>query len=192
MTDKQAADAIINAHGLKLSPPDKQVWFQRVEVAEMLSAAIAQPVQPTPQWTPTPKNINALPDAVRQYIHALSANCDPAGMVAENTLLKDCNLGLQIMYRKAVDSATAEPDGFYVCSRHDYDIVADPEQGCLKCNSERSQPVQPASTGFSSFLNSQEFYELMQTYRHTPLDAAKEFEAVIQALLIAIAKELKA
>jgi len=54
MTDKEVmkpaslarVDAIINSHGLKLSPPEKQVHFDRNEVVEMLSAAIAQPEQP--------------------------------------------------------------------------------------------------------------------------------------------------
>jgi len=50
---------------------------------------------------------------------------------------------------------------------------------------------QPTDTGFGSFLNSQEFYELMQEYRHTTLDAAKEFEAVIQALLMAISQPIQ-
>ena len=34
------ADAIINSHGRKLSPPDKQVWFQRDEVTAMVNAAL--------------------------------------------------------------------------------------------------------------------------------------------------------
>lgn len=40
-------------------------------------------------WTPTPENINALPEPVRKYIHDLETNCDPAGMVQENAILKD-------------------------------------------------------------------------------------------------------
>ena len=40
----------------------------------------------------------------------------------------------------------------------------------------------------TNFLDSQDFYELMQAYRHTPLDAAKEYEAVRVALYAAIAQ----
>jgi len=40
-------------------------------------------------WKPTPDNINALPEPIRNYIHDLVSNCNPAGMVAENTLLRD-------------------------------------------------------------------------------------------------------
>jgi hypothetical protein len=29
--------------------------------------------------------------------------------------------------------------GFHVCPRHDFDIVADPEAGCPKCNAEHQQ-----------------------------------------------------
>lgn len=57
-------------------------------------------------WLPTPANINALPDHVRGYIHDLVANCDPAGMVRENAMLRDTNAGLQKMYRAAADALT--------------------------------------------------------------------------------------
>lgn len=40
-------------------------------------------------WTPTAANINALPPALKSYIHDLVASCDPAGIIAENTLLRD-------------------------------------------------------------------------------------------------------
>lgn len=55
-------------------------------------------------WLPTAENINALPEPLRLYIAGLETLCDPAGIVRENTLLKDCNKGLQAMYRKAVDA----------------------------------------------------------------------------------------
>jgi len=41
------------------------------------------------EWIPTPENINALPEPIRQYISDLETQSDPAGMVRENTLLKD-------------------------------------------------------------------------------------------------------
>jgi len=37
----------------------------------------------------TPDEINALPERVRQYIHDLETNADPAGTIQENALLKD-------------------------------------------------------------------------------------------------------
>ena len=40
----------------------------------------------------------------------------------------------------------------------------------------------------SDFLDSQDFFELMQTYRHTPLDGATEYDAVRFALIAAIAQ----
>lgn len=42
----------------------------------------------TDGWTPTPERINALPPSLRDYIHALETNCDPAGMVSENIFAK--------------------------------------------------------------------------------------------------------
>ncbi len=40
-------------------------------------------------WTPTPDNINRLPEPLRRYIHDLETLCDPAGIVAENVLQRD-------------------------------------------------------------------------------------------------------
>ena len=34
-------------------------------------------------WTPTPANINALPEPLRLYIHDLKTVCDPAGDATE-------------------------------------------------------------------------------------------------------------
>lgn len=40
-------------------------------------------------WTPTAKNINALPYPIRNYIAGLETNADPPSMVRENVLLRD-------------------------------------------------------------------------------------------------------
>ena len=40
-------------------------------------------------WTPTPENINRLPEKLRRYVCSIETMCDPAGIVAENTLLRD-------------------------------------------------------------------------------------------------------
>lgn len=42
-------------------------------------------------WLPTAANINALPAPLRAFIHELEtvAQCDPAGLVAENIILRD-------------------------------------------------------------------------------------------------------
>ena len=64
-------------------------------------------------WLPTPDAINALPLPVRTYIRDLHTNCDPAGMVADNTILRDCNRGLQAMYRRLVDQAAGCFDAAY-------------------------------------------------------------------------------
>ena len=47
-------------------------------------------------WKPTPDNINSLPEPIRQYIADLETMCDPAGIIAENTLLRDQIKGLFI------------------------------------------------------------------------------------------------
>lgn len=35
----------------------------------------------------TSSEINLLPETLRKYIHDLETNCDPAGIIRENTLL---------------------------------------------------------------------------------------------------------
>jgi hypothetical protein len=52
--------------------------------------------------------------------------------------------------------------------------------GCIACDA-RAQPAQEP-VAFDLFLESQDFYELMQTYRHYPIDAHIPFEAVKDAL----------
>lgn len=48
-------------------------------------------------WAPSPANVNALPEPLKKYVHDLETRCDPAGMVAENTLLHDQSAMLQAM-----------------------------------------------------------------------------------------------
>lgn len=40
-------------------------------------------------WLPTPDNVNSLPEGLRQYVHDIETNADPASMVQELTLAKD-------------------------------------------------------------------------------------------------------
>lgn len=40
-------------------------------------------------WTPTPENVNALPDALRSYIHQLHTACDPSGDTQARILAED-------------------------------------------------------------------------------------------------------
>ena len=64
-----------------ISDPD---WWAR-KILGTIGALDAKAEQQAFAWTPTAENINGLPDPIRRYIHGLHANCDPAGMVAENT-----------------------------------------------------------------------------------------------------------
>lgn len=83
---------------------------------DQMMAVQAAPMEQAPdaEWLPTSAAINALPERVRAYIHGLEAKCDPAGDIAQNTLLKDQCHGLQIMYRKAADAVIEVIDCFQV------------------------------------------------------------------------------
>ena len=51
------------------------------------------------RWLPDPEHINALPQPVRKYVHDLETNADPAGIVAENALLRDTVGALEVRIR---------------------------------------------------------------------------------------------
>jgi hypothetical protein len=34
--------------------------------------------------TPTPENINALPEPLRRFVHDVETNCDPQGIIREH------------------------------------------------------------------------------------------------------------
>lgn len=40
-------------------------------------------------WLPTLENVNRLPKPVFDYIHGLESLCDPAGIIRENSILRD-------------------------------------------------------------------------------------------------------
>jgi len=52
------------------------------------------------RWLPDAEHINALPQPIRSYIHDLVANVDPAGIVAENALLRDTVAALEARLRE--------------------------------------------------------------------------------------------
>ncbi len=60
--------------------------------------------RPNDGWLPTSKNINALPVGIKNFIHDLETNCDPAGIVIENALLRDqlkeCHEYIVLLIRK--------------------------------------------------------------------------------------------
>ena len=47
--------------------------------------------------------INALPDRVRKYIAALETECDPAGTIRENFMLREENTGLRVECEKLAE-----------------------------------------------------------------------------------------
>ena len=71
----------------------KDVTKERDGLADALGPAQEQYLG----WKPTAENINALPKPLFEYIYHLETMADPAGMVAENTLLKDQTKQLDAM-----------------------------------------------------------------------------------------------
>jgi hypothetical protein len=80
-------------------------------------------------WTPTAKNVNALPEPVRQYIHDLETNADPAGTVRELTIARDTIRSLEMLAAGSTGGApTLAPEnlvasvgrGIYQADEHLY------------------------------------------------------------------------
>lgn len=113
--DLVIAGALASARALLAAQPEQQAkaneltratqaaFNHGLAVGSAINEDSAQPEQarPSEAWLPTAENVNKLPDGLRQYVHALEALCDPSGIVRENTMLKDCNTGLQKMFRSA-------------------------------------------------------------------------------------------
>lgn len=59
------------------------------------------------EWKPTPEAINALPEPLRKYIHDIETNCDPAGMVRENVMLRDQTTGAEKELERCREEAQA-------------------------------------------------------------------------------------
>ena len=55
------------------------------------------------EFTPTTQNINALPEKLRSYIHALSTRCDPAGEVQELVCLRENVKALEVQLANIKD-----------------------------------------------------------------------------------------
>jgi hypothetical protein len=72
-------------------------------------------------WTPTAANKNRLPKPLRDYISDLETLCDPAGIVRENTMLKQENRALQ--------RAIAELKGISPPSDNPREVYALPPRG---------------------------------------------------------------
>ena len=51
-------------------------------------------------WTPSIENINALPWPLRNYIMWLGTECDPAGTIRKNVLIKDENEALRLKIKE--------------------------------------------------------------------------------------------
>jgi hypothetical protein len=76
-------------------------------------AAVVTPAPPCPHanrlralesFTPTPQNVNALPEPLRRYIHDLETRCDPQGDIARLIIQQEQLDGLGKMFRESEDA----------------------------------------------------------------------------------------
>ncbi len=66
-----------------------EVDAARVADRQQHRDALAVQAQEWVNWTPTPDNVNKLPDALRSYVHQLETECDPAGDTQARILAED-------------------------------------------------------------------------------------------------------
>jgi hypothetical protein len=62
-----------------------------------------------PAWKPTPENIMALPEPIRQYIHDLQTVCDPAGDIQMLYILRQENRALRFECERLAKKAGEMP-----------------------------------------------------------------------------------
>src|SRR5436190_286651 len=60
-------------------------------------------------WQPTPENVNALPMPLREYIHRLETDCDPAGTIRELVIAEDTIQAL--LAERDTQNTEADEDG---------------------------------------------------------------------------------
>ncbi len=82
---------------------DSKHWRERAEAAEKRREALETPWI---GWSPTADNVNALPAAVRSYVHELETRCDPSGELRELVIARDTCHALDVR----CEALTAERD----------------------------------------------------------------------------------
>lgn len=81
MTNRAEFERLLDVYGFRCERFGQDLsTHARAQVVSAFAALASAPV--ADDWTPTPANINALPEPVRDYVHQLIANADPAGTVA--------------------------------------------------------------------------------------------------------------
>ena len=112
------ADRVRDLEGrLAASEKEANKWF-------VLHQALEKEVERLTAFTPTPANINALPEPIRRYIHDIETRCDPAGDVAALTLTKDQN--------RQLEQCVPECEGLLRKCKTDGDEYTN-EDGCAFC-----------------------------------------------------------
>jgi hypothetical protein len=84
-------DLIIEIYESKISPADPNEIIRDL-IGELLK-----------NFNPTPEHVNSLPQPLRKYIHDLETIADPAGIVRENSQLKDQIRSLEIKLEELSD-----------------------------------------------------------------------------------------
>ena len=79
------------------SPALRREFAYTLQAMKDARDALEQAQEQYLSWKPTAENINALPIPLFEYVCHIETLCDPAGMVAENTLLKDQTKQLDAM-----------------------------------------------------------------------------------------------
>ena len=70
---------------------------RKLESATQRADAAERKLGELEHFLPTPEATNALPEGIRRYVRDLHTLCDPSGIVAENTMLRDQTKQLNAM-----------------------------------------------------------------------------------------------
>ena len=92
----------------------------------------------------------------------LAAIAQPEQPIQRNLTSSEQNVLHKALIKsgKVIAATSAKPAGLHICTRHDNDIVNDPEKGCPKCNAERLEGdakdvLNQAAIGLAALLEGQ-------------------------------------
>lgn len=121
----------------------------KIEVRK-LYAEPPPPLAMSSDWLPSAENINALPEPLRKYIADLETNADPAGMVRENSILRDTVAALEAQLTEQKQNA--------------WELIADKE--ALRSREEVNKEYA-------------ELYAFIREEEHAEMEGAEWFEPLL-------------
>jgi hypothetical protein len=97
---------------------DSMTVERALNLAQMAQQEVAAQREQLDAFIPDSAHVNALPEPIRRYIHDLETQCDPAGLVRENTIARDTIRSLEQQLATAREALIAAREPLEVASAY--------------------------------------------------------------------------